>query len=256
MPCRYGPMLFHPHDQFIGRSLDLYGEFSEVEMQLLRQLINAGDTVLDVGANIGAHTVFFAQHVGSVGSVLAFEPQRTMYYTLCGNLALNGLANVRCYQSAVGAGAGEIAVPPVDYARPGNFGRVALGTHTAGERVPVVTIDGLGLARCNLIKVDVEGMELAVLRGAAETIARCKPFLYVENDRAEQSADLIAFIDGLGYAMYWHYPPLYNADNFRGNRVNVFPSVASVNMLCVHRSVHVQVGGLRPVSVQRNSPVH
>ncbi len=138
-------------------------------------------------------------------------------------------------------------------ARPGNFGRVALGTHTAGERVPVVAIDGLGLARCNLIKVDVEGMELAVLRGAAETVGRCKPFLYVENDRPEQSAELIAFIDGLGYAMYWHHPPLYNPENFRGNRINVFPNVVSVNLLCVHRSVRAQVDGFRQVAAPRAS---
>ena len=249
MPCRYGLMLFHPHDQFIGRSLELYGEFSEGEPQLFRQLVKAGDVVLDVGANIGAHTLFFARQVTPTGHVHAFEPQRLVYYTLCGNLALNDVTNVVCCQSAVGASAGTIMVPPVDYSRPGNFGRIMLGNHATGESVPLVTIDGLALPRCNFIKVDVEGMELDVLHGAAQTIARCRPYLYVENDRPEQSAELIAFIDRLDYTLYWHHPLLYNSENLRGHRVNVFPRIASFNMLCIHRSVHAHIEGLRPVDV-------
>jgi FkbM family methyltransferase len=252
MPCRYGVMLFHPHDAYVGRSLELYGEFSEGEPELFRQLIKAGDIVLDVGANIGAHTLFFARQVSPTGQVLAFEPQRMLYYVLCGNLALNDVTNVACHQSAVGATADEVLVPAVDYTRPGNFGQVMPRRDASGERVPVVTIDGLALPRCHFVKVDVEGMELDVLRGAEQTIRRCRPLLYVENDRPDQSAELIAFIDRLDYAMYGHYPPLYNPANFRGHRANVFASIASLNMICVHRSVHTHVEGLRPVAVPRS----
>lgn len=53
----------------------------------------------------------------------------------------------------------------------------------------------------------------------------------------------------VGYAMYWHRPPLYNSGNFRGNRVNVFPNIVSLNMLCVHRSARAEIGGFRPVIV-------
>jgi hypothetical protein len=124
-----------------------------------------------------------------------------------------------------------------------------LGTQAEGERVAVVTIDGLGLSRCDLIKVDVEGMEHAVVRAAAATIARFKPFLYVENDRQDRSAELVALVDRLGYAMYWHFPPLFNPNNHDGNPVNEFGEVASMNMLCVHRSVRAEIGGFRPVAV-------
>ena len=71
----------------------------------------------------------------------------------------------------------------------------------------MVTIDSLNLGRCALIKIDVEGMERAVLDGAAKTIARCLPLLYVENDRPKKAAELVRAMNGLGYAMFGTYRP-------------------------------------------------
>ena len=87
-------MLYNEHDIYIGRSLDLYGEFSEGECDVFRQLIQPGWTVLELGANIGSHTVFLAKRVGPSGRVIAFEPQRIVFQTLCANIALNNLLNV------------------------------------------------------------------------------------------------------------------------------------------------------------------
>jgi len=77
--CRHGDMIFNVHDQHIGRSLDLYGEWAESELELLALFIKPGDVVVDVGANIGTHAVFFAQRAGATGLVYAFEPQRIIY---------------------------------------------------------------------------------------------------------------------------------------------------------------------------------
>jgi hypothetical protein len=74
--CRYGSMLYNPNDTYVGRSLDLYGEYSEEEVSLFRDLLSEPGSVLDVGANIGVHTVAFAEIVGSAGEVHAFEPLR------------------------------------------------------------------------------------------------------------------------------------------------------------------------------------
>jgi FkbM family methyltransferase len=249
--CRHGQMLYNVHDQFIGRSLDLYGEFCEGEVDLFRQLVKPGDWVLDVGANIGTHTLFFSRHVGPAGRVLAFEPQRVVFQTLCANVALNSVTNAWCYPQAVGAEPGELLVPLLDFHGTNNFGGLGLGGHREGDRVTVVTLDGLALPRCDLIKIDVEGMERAVLAGAVNLIARFKPYLYVENDRPEQSADLIRFIDGLGYVMYWHLPPLFNPQNFFGNPFNAFGGIVSLNMLCAHRSLSLNVEGGQPVEVPR-----
>lgn len=76
-------MLYNPTDTFIGRSLDLYGEFSEFESMLFTQILKPGMVAIDVGANIGCFTVPMAKRVGPNGLVVAIEPQRVIYQTLC-----------------------------------------------------------------------------------------------------------------------------------------------------------------------------
>jgi FkbM family methyltransferase len=251
---RHGPLLYNRHDVYIGRSLEEYGEFSEGEVELFRQLLKPGDVVVEAGANIGAHTVPLAQLVGRDGLVHAFEPQRIVHQTLCANVALNGLANVHTRLAALGAVTGSIVVPPLNYDRPNNFGGLSLGSHAQGESVPLITLDSLQLPRVDLIKADVEGMEADVLGSARETITRCKPILYVENDRPEKSAALVQLIASLGYRMYWHRVPLFRPQNFFRNTTNVFGPIVSANMLCLHESIPAQIAGLPAVEVPASPP--
>jgi FkbM family methyltransferase len=223
-------MLYPVTAPYIGRSFDLYGEYSEAEAAVFRQLVTPGMCVLDVGANIGAHTMVFAGAAGPAGTVIAAEPQRVAVQILNANLALNGIVNTRVLACAVGDEVGTIQIPAPDPSRP------ALGTVSVGhgvERVRIVTIDALGLPRCDFIKVDVEGFECQVLRGARETVGRTRPLLYVENDRVARSGELLRLLAELGYACHSHAPPLFNPANFFGNPENVFGGIASHNLLCV-----------------------
>ena len=111
-----------------------------------------------------------------------------------------------------------------------------------------MTIDSLELPRCNLLKADVEGMELSVIRGAAQTIAKFRPVLYVENDRAERSPALIEYLQSLGYVLYWHLPTMFNPQNDFQNQHNEFGPIVSVNMLGFHSSVPTNISGLRRVA--------
>ncbi|MCA9201695.1 MAG: FkbM family methyltransferase, partial [Planctomycetales bacterium] len=245
--ARYGVMLYNRHDRYIGRSLNLYGEFSEGEVDLFRAMLKPGDVVLEAGANIGVHTLPLSQLVGKKGTVLAFEPQRIVFQTLCANMALNSVQNVHAHQQALGDTQGRVPVPALDYTRENNFGGLSLGRQAQGEPVPLVTIDALAVSRCNLLKVDVEGMEQQVLRGARQTIERHRPFLYVENDRAEQSAALVQLMRSFGYRLFWHTPPLFNPRNYFGNEQNVFDTIASFNVLGVHQAIRADIQGLREV---------
>jgi FkbM family methyltransferase len=242
----HGLMLYNRHDRYIGRSIERYGEFSLGEIELFRQAVQPGWHVVEAGANIGAHTLILAQQVGPRGRVYAFEPQRVLFQTLCANMALNSLTHVHCRQEALGAAAGTTYVPWLDYNAENNFGGLSL-THRQGEPVPVVPLDSLDLPRCDFLKIDVEGMELEVLRGASQTIQRFRPLLYVENDRPEQSAELIRYLQELGYELYWHLPPLYSPHNSFRNPENEFGRTVSVNMLGVHRSVPQNISGLAKV---------
>jgi len=231
--CRHGLMLFNINDKYIGRALQLYGEYMQAEVALFDDLIRPGDTVIDAGANLGAHTLYFSNRVGDEGRVYAFEPQRVVFQTLCANLALNSALNAFAYQAALGDIPGEIIVDIPDYTRENNFGGMPLGEWESGERAPVTTIDTLGLDRCDFVKVDVEGMEQSTIRGARRTLERFKPLLYVENDRPEHAQALVALLASLGYSSFWHLPPYYNPDNFNGVAENVFGNIVSRNMLCV-----------------------
>ena len=235
LQTRDGPMLAFQKDAYITRCLETYGEFSPGEWELLAQLIRPGMTVVEAGANIGAHTVALARACRP-GALYAYEPQRRVFQVLCANLALNGVENVQAIPEACGAEPGHAVVPPLDYERENNFGGISLEPEGAkGEKVRVSRIDDLGLPACGLIKADVEGYEGEALRGAAGTIARCRPVLYVENDRAPKRDALIKLIAGMGYRLYWHTPPLARGNNFNRSQEDIFGGrrFISLNMLCI-----------------------
>lgn len=233
--CRHGSFIYPVRDTFIGRSLDLYGEWCEAELDTLGPLIREGDVVVDVGANIGTHAVFFGQRVGSKGRVIALEPQGVAYKLLAANVARNDLGDVvMCLREAAGDQEGVVAIPVVDPSTAVNFGAVAVRTGGAGtEPVKLRAIDSLDLSRCDLLKIDVEGLEPEVLAGARETIARHQPILFVENNTVEGSARLLKAIRDLGYEAYWHIARYYRAENFFKNPHDVFSIYQpEANLLC------------------------
>jgi FkbM family methyltransferase len=221
-------MSFHPNDHYIGRALHLYGEYSQSEAQLLAAALEPGDTVIEAGANIGGLTAAIADRVGPAGSVIAFEPQ-PHYFALL-NFNVGGRENVIVREEALGAtevDAIEIEGISLDAIH-------APGWTGSGRKHLVfqATIDRLE-ADPSLIKIDVDGQELDILKGAEATIQRARPFLYVENDKPAKYPDLLSWIEARGYRIYQHYAPLFNPNNYAGYRVNVFGNIVSAMIFCV-----------------------
>jgi FkbM family methyltransferase len=249
-------MLALETDQYVTRSIALYGEYCPAEARILKQTITPGMTVVEVGANMGSHSVDMARACAP-GPFYAFEPQPRLFQILCANLALNDIGNALAYPDACGEVEGEAMVPLVDYTQPGNFGGLSLGgTDGPGLAVRVRPLDTLNLAACGLLKIDVEGFEAQVIRGARGTILRCRPVIYIENDRADQQQELISLIAELGYRLYWHMPPLYDPANFNGETNNVFPGIVSLNMFCLPRETSSTVQGAQEIDPENwSSPV-
>jgi FkbM family methyltransferase len=203
----------------VGYQLLERSAFDPDEVNLVLQLLGArreqrGDGVvaLDCGANIGVHSVEWSRFMHSWGRVLAFEAQERIFYALAGNLALNNCLNARAIWSAVGRECGEIRVPILDYTKPASFGSLEIRPAERAEFIgqkadysgsgtspaPLISIDSLKLPRVDLIKIDVEGMELEVLEGARESIQSFKPSLLIEAIKSSAS-DIASFLQRLGY---------------------------------------------------------
>jgi FkbM family methyltransferase len=232
--CRYGRLIYPKGDQYVGRSLALYGEFSESEAAIFKRAVKPGDTVVEAGANLGAHTVLLARLAGGApgGGVLAFEPQPVLHQILCANLGLNSVTNVKAERCGLGNRQQTLHIPSLDYGADYNFGGLSLGLAEDGEPVPVRRLDSYRLSKCDFIKIDVEGMERQVLEGGSNTIQDLRPLMYVENDREAESRGLIELLLSMDYALWWHLAPLYNPGNVAGNAQNVFPGIVSINMYC------------------------
>ena len=230
--CKYGWMLFD--GPYIGKCFELYGQYSEDEVRVLRAFLHPGDTAIDVGANIGDLTVPMAGFVGEAGRVYAFESHSTTFNTLCANLALNQIANTKPINAFVADSEQVETESPVW----GEFGYVS-----RAWKPPFLSIDSLALDRCDFIKIDVDGNELAVLRSGADTIARTRPVIYLENDVQEKSAALLDYLLRTDYALYWHRAPIFESENFFGNPVNHWAprNIISQMILCLPREKSASV---------------
>jgi FkbM family methyltransferase len=224
------------NDGFIGKSIQDYGEWSYGEVDLLAKLISADENVLEVGANIGGHSVFIARDVCASGTLYAFEPRRILFQMLCANLSINNLENVRCFQLAVGERAEVFFEGSLNTTRLCNAGAFTL-KEIAGnkEKIQVIKLDDMmdDFMTLSLIKADIEGYELDLLNGAPRLIKRDRPILYIENDRIPKSEGLITKLFELSYDLWWHIVPLFRKNNFAGNTTNVFGNIHSFNLLCL-----------------------
>lgn len=223
---KYGECWFYGKDEYIGRSLYNYGEFSGTECEEIISLANGGKC-LDVGANIG----FMSMAMSYSGcSVVAFEPQPELFKLLEKNCP-----NVKCLPIALSDRFDVGKMPRIRYGDRGNYGGLGLGMKSDLGTIDVAMqpLDGMGIADINFIKIDVEGHELQVLKGGTETILRDKPTMYIEDDRPEKSVELRKYIKHLGYSIKESNTPMFRENNFLGNKKNIWGvNYVSKNLIC------------------------
>lgn len=230
-------------DNELGQQMFVSGCYEPNEFALLDRVLRPGMTALDAGANEGTYTVFLAARVGPKGRVLAVEPSPRELARLRANLALNDAVHVTVVAAALAERQGEAALKLAD-AR--HAGQNTLGgfiypevTESGHLIVPATTIDMLAetqrLDRLDVIKLDVEGAELAALAGAAHVLEAYRPLLLLEASDAAlrwQGGSLEALLDRLGEAGYL----LYRFDTETGLPVPLpGEKDTSHNLVAVHR---------------------
>jgi FkbM family methyltransferase len=174
----------------------------EREYGLLPTLINPGDWVLDIGANVGHYTMKFADLVGSNGRVVAFEPVPETFELLAANTVRASRKNISLINAAVSDSGGLMGmdIPQFDSGLDNYYmARASAGSGLPALRVLKITIDSLALPhKVRLAKIDTEGNELLVLKGMINLLRRDHPFLIVEDNVPQ----VIAFLEENGYSTF------------------------------------------------------
>jgi FkbM family methyltransferase len=197
------------HSIFVILSMKLRPQEGEV-LEFLK-LLKPDDTVLDIGANVGAMSVLFARACPQ-GVVLAFEPIPSNYRALRRVLELFRLANVRTYQCAIGAKKEtlQMVVPRRAGAIMEGLSHVVTNKHVSeGDRFEVrsIALDGFFTPshfaqRVNAIKIDVENFEVPVIEGALALIERDRPIIYCEIWDADHRQAIWDRLQPLGYSIH------------------------------------------------------
>ena len=199
------------------------GRWAGEILDLYKKLVKEGDNVIDCGAYIGVHTVALSKIVGDNGMVCSFEPHRIYHQLLCSNVIKNGLANVRAFNMGLGAYKEKSKITSRDIfaTTDTHYSHSAIveDRNKEGEVVYIETLDNLDLPKISLIKIDVEGYELNVIKGGLKTIERDSPLILFEYNRQTSrfnytKEDLFGYLEGLNY-----YIVQFDQDNYLGTRV-------------------------------------
>ena len=192
--------LFYREDT--GTKVLFEHNYEAAEIARMCDLIVPGTTVLDVGANIGLCSLEFAHTTGKLGRVIAFEPNANTANRLRQNLSNNGVENVTIEQVAVANQEGSITFHESDQPTLSSATRIP-PNHVQSYDVPVVRVDDVwsraGRPRVSLLKIDVEGGELAVLQGASELLAAHSPAIMLEAWGEPQLGPIQAHLARIGY---------------------------------------------------------
>jgi len=176
-------MFFPAQRKGFGKFIYAFREYYEPELAYLEKILSPGNLFIDVGANFGVYTLVASRLVGETGRVLAFEPTAQSFATLRQNIALNHFSNVRAFQVALAQTGGKARLYHARDPVGNSLGKDPLWG-VEGEEVQTEALDNLleesGIGRVDAIKIDVEGAEELVLRGAIRCLTSYNPIVIFE----------------------------------------------------------------------------
>ncbi len=250
--CKHGQFILI-HGDMISEYVNLLGEWCEGEVKLFNSILSIDANVIEVGSNIGMHTIPLAKQLKK-GKVFCLEPQRVVYQILCGNISINNLTNVYAFNKGCSNQNGNIKIQSGSYDKPWNYGAFSLESgfsteedyseETSYEELELVSIDSLAvineLDRVDLLKIDAEGYDENVLDGAKNTIQKHQPFIFIENNSETKFDSIKDKIISFGYTPYWYCSARFKAENHN----KAFWSVpgCDINMICAPKSRPLKTG--------------
>ena len=202
-----------------------FGGWERGTIDFLRTTIHKGDCIIEVGANVGAHTLLIAKYAGNEGHVFAFEPTEFALKKLRTNIALNpDLKNITIRTELVTDNLNSLPNLTIN----SSWKRTGVQAPTRLVEPKGISIDEFvkteAMKKLDLLKIDVDGYEFKVLSGARETISNFKPTIFCElceytlNAQNDSIRDIFALLNSLGYQSYFE----------NGNQIKAADDVLSI----------------------------
>ncbi|HEJ2468562.1 TPA: FkbM family methyltransferase [Vibrio cholerae] len=220
-------------DKVVSESIALYGEWAQIELEILEKFIEKGDTVIDVGAYLGTHALAFSDFVGN-GEVIAFEARKNIFDILEQNT--NARDNIRIVNSALGKRYEKMDVESYSLSENENFGSFSLEVSNNPSQYQTVIInrlDSFGISSVDFIKIDVEGMEYDVLLGAERTISANRPHIFLEINSVDQAVSIFSWANENNYQKFGIVTSAFNHSNYNKESINIFGDASETGMLLV-----------------------
>jgi len=180
-----GLVCFINTKDLIGWKIFFTGEYEAATNKVLAQYVKKNDVVIEAGANLGSETLLLSKLVGN-GTVYGFEPNPHTFERLGMNVSINNLANVKIFDCALGEKNGNIDfnIYPKDFCNPGMSSKYMETAITQKITVAQKTIDSFvaenRVEKVDFLKMDIQGAEMDLLMGAANTIGKHHPTIFLE----------------------------------------------------------------------------
>lgn len=230
LETRVGHLAVYDKDTIISLAIRLFGEYGHAEIVIMSDYITPGSTYLDIGTNIGYHAVGMHKHNNC--NVIGFEPNQSHFAVAAYNCQNYP---IQLFNTALGSKKGTMKMTDFDINTSSNFGDIHKSKEGTLE-VNVAKLDDFKFSNISVMKIDVEGAELDVLKGAKKTIQKELPAIFYEANQDEWF-DCFDYLEKLGYKQYWigiRNKP--ESETFFKTDENPFGQSGVTNILAVHES--------------------
>jgi len=228
---RVGVFLVYRNDNTVSKSIDMYGEYCQAEINIIKQYL-PDDTsqYIDIGTNVGYHLV--AVHKETNCNALGFEPNPKHFAVASYNS--KDYPKIQIINAGASNKKSERVLKDFDPEVKSNYGDIHITNSSEGIPVRMLTLDNVELAHCNVIKIDVEGHEFEALQGCVKTISKFRPVIFYEAMEWDVWNNCQQFLEARKYKQYWvacRTKPI--AETFKHSDENPFEDSTVANILAV-----------------------
>ena len=224
---RVGILEYFPDDAPIGASIGWYGEWLQPQLDLLKGMIHPGSTLIEVGSGIGVHAVFLGSATGATGHLLIYESRPPMQRVLRQNLVANRVAQVTIMRRRLGRRS------KVNSREDGERSPSDAAAPAPSDDIATETLDDLRLERLDWLKINDGVAALDILEGAAESLWRLRPSLFISVAERSLLDRLANALREFGYRCWRHETALFSQANFNRREDDLFAGRTAVALLAI-----------------------